>query len=184
MCLQAAVMLIDRAGYRLNVGIILINETNNVFWGKRHGHDAWQFPQGGLSPGETPKEALFRELREEIGLDREDVEIMGVTKRWLKYRLPKQYLRHGSEPLVIGQKQKWFLLKLRTNEQKIRLDLSNSPEFDSWRWVNYKEPQDLVIFFKKQVYIQALKELEYLLKKRSSSYGIRRKKPHHGGHKS
>jgi len=181
-CLQAATMLIDRAGYRLNVGIILINETNNVFWGKRHGHDAWQFPQGGLTPGETPKEALFRELREEIGLDREDVEILGVTKRWLKYRLPKQYLRHGSEPLVIGQKQKWFLLKLRTSEQKIRLDLSNSPEFDSWRWVNYKEPQDLVIFFKKQVYIQALKELEYLLKKRPT--GIRRKKHHQGGHKS
>ena len=177
-------MLIDRAGYRLNVGIILVNETNHVFLGKRHGHDAWQFPQGGLAPGETPKDALFRELREEIGLERGDVEILGVTKRWLKYRLPKQYLRYGSEPIVIGQKQKWFLLKLRVNDQKIRLDLSNSPEFDSWRWVDYHEPQNLVIFFKKQVYIQALKELEYLLKKRPSSGGARRKKHHHGGHDS
>ena len=176
-------MLIDKAGYRLNVGIILINETNNVFLGKRQGHDALQFPQGGLAPGETPKEALFRELREEIGLEREDVEILGVTKRWLKYRLPKQYLRHGSEPLVIGQKQKWFMLKLCANEQKIRLDLSNSPEFDSWRWVDYKDPPNVVIFFKKQIYIQALKELEYLLKRHSSS-GARRKKTHDGGLKS
>ncbi len=159
-------MLVDRAGYRLNVGIILMNESGRVFWGKRQGHEAWQFPQGGLAPGETPTEALFRELREEIGLDKEDVTILGVTKRWLKYRLPKQYLRHGSKPLVIGQKQKWFLLKLRSSEQKIRLDLSDTPEFDSWRWVDYKEPADLVIFFKKQVYVQALKELEYLTKKR------------------
>lgn len=159
-------MLVDRAGYRLNVGIILMNESGRVFWGKRQGHEAWQFPQGGLAPGETPTEALFRELREEIGLDKEDVTILGVTKRWLKYRLPKQYLRHGSKPLVIGQKQKWFLLKLCSSEQKIRLDLSDTPEFDSWRWVDYKEPADLVIFFKKQVYVQALKELEYLTKKR------------------
>lgn len=177
-------MLIDRAGYRLNVGIILINESNRVFWGKRYGHDAWQFPQGGLAPGETPKDALFRELKEEIGLERNDVEILGVTKRWLKYRLPKQYLRHGTEPLVVGQKQKWFLLRLIVNEQKLRLDLSSSPEFDSWRWIDYKEPQDLVIFFKKQVYVQALKELEYLLKKRRASPGIRRKRGHYGGHKN
>lgn len=159
-------MLVDRAGYRLNVGIILMNESGRVFWGKRQGHEAWQFPQGGVAPGESPTEALFRELREEIGLDKEDVSILGVTKRWLKYRLPKQYLRHGSKPLVIGQKQKWFLLMLRASEQKIRLDLSDTPEFDSWRWVDYKEPPDLVIFFKKQVYVQALKELEYLTKRR------------------
>lgn len=173
-------MLIDKAGYRLNVGIILVNESGRVFWGKRQGHDAWQFPQGGLLPGEEPTDALFRELQEEVGLERKDVAILGVTKRWLKYRLPKQYLRHGTEPLVIGQKQKWFLLKLITNEQKIRLDLSDSPEFDSWRWIDYKEPEELVIFFKKQVYIQALKELEPLLRQRRSPFGIRRKRGHHG----
>lgn len=166
-------MVIDRAGYRLNVGIILVNDSDRVFWGRRHGHDAWQFPQGGLASGETSTEAMFRELREEIGLDREDVEVMGVTKRWLKYRLPKQYLRHGSTPLVIGQKQKWYLLRLITSEQKLRLDLSNSPEFDSWRWIDYHEPQEQVIFFKRQVYAQAMKELEYLLKKRRTSFSAR-----------
>ena len=170
-------MVIDRAGYRLNVGIILVNEQNRVFWGRRSGHDAWQFPQGGLAAGETSIQAMFRELHEEVGLSKEDVEVLGSTKRWLKYRLPKQYLRHGSEPLVIGQKQKWFLLKLTASEQKVKLDLSDSPEFDSWRWIDFHEPEELVIFFKRQVYTQALKELEPLLMKhRRTPYGIKRKK--------
>lgn len=173
-------MVIDRAGYRLNVGIILVNDSGLVFWGRRQGHDAWQFPQGGLAVGETALEAMFRELREEIGLEKDDIEILGVTKRWLKYRLPSQYLRHGSTPLVIGQKQKWYLLKLVASEQKLRLDLSDSPEFDSWRWIDYYEPQEQVIFFKKQVYSQALKELESSLKKRRTPYGGRRKRYHHG----
>jgi putative (di)nucleoside polyphosphate hydrolase len=169
-------MVIDRAGYRLNVGIILVNSSGRVFWGRRQGHDAWQFPQGGLATGENPLDAMFRELKEEVGLDSEDVEVLGSTKRWLKYRLPKQYLRHGSTPLVIGQKQKWYLLRLIASEQKVRLDLSDSPEFDSWRWIDYFEPQQQVIFFKRQVYAQALKELEHLLKKRRSSFGARRKR--------
>ena len=169
-------MVVDRAGYRLNVGIILINESNRVFWGRRSGHDAWQFPQGGLSTGESAVEAMFRELFEEVGLERADVEVLGSTKRWLKYRLPKQYIRHGTVPLVIGQKQKWFLLKLVSPEQKIKLDLSDSPEFDSWRWIDFKEPAEQVIFFKRQVYLQALKELEYLLKTRRTPYGLKNKK--------
>ena len=169
-------MVIDRAGYRLNVGIVLVNESGRVFWGRRSGHDAWQFPQGGLAAGETALQAMFRELHEEVGLDKADVEVLGSTKRWLKYRLPKQYLRHGSEPLVIGQKQKWYLLKLVSNEQKVRLDLSESPEFDSWRWIDFHEPEQQVIFFKRQVYVQALKELEPLLKTRRTPYGIKRKK--------
>jgi putative (di)nucleoside polyphosphate hydrolase len=170
-------MVIDRAGYRLNVGIILVNPQNRVFWGRRAGHDAWQFPQGGLASGETSLDAMFRELHEEVGLDKQDVEVIGSTKRWLKYRLPKQYLRHGSEPLVIGQKQKWYLLKLIASEQKVKLDLSESPEFDSWRWVDFYEPGEQVIFFKRQVYAQALKELEPLLtKNRRTPYGIKRKK--------
>lgn len=159
-------MIIDRAGYRLNVGIIIVNDSGRVFWGRRQGHDVWQFPQGGLAAGETALEAMFRELNEEVGLEKGDVEVLGCTKRWLRYRLPKQYLRHGKVPLVIGQKQKWYLLKLIASEQKLRLDLSDSPEFDSWRWVDYQEPPEQVIFFKQQVYMQAMKELAYFLKKR------------------
>src|SRR3989338_7082215 len=169
-------MVIDRAGYRLNVGIILVNDANLAFWGRRQGHDAWQFPQGGLATGETAVQALFRELKEEVGLDKDDVEIIGSTRRWLKHRLPKQYIRHRSDPLVIGQKQKWFLLRLVNSEQKIRLDLSDSPEFDSWRWIDFHEPEQHVIFFKRQVYSQALKELEPLLKTRRTPYGMKRKR--------
>lgn len=176
-------MVIDRAGYRLNVGIILANSSGRVFWGKRQGHDAWQFPQGGLATGENALDAMYRELHEEVGLERGDVEVLGVTKRWLKYRLPNQYLRHGTEPLVIGQKQKWFLLRLISSEQKIRLDLYDTPEFDSWRWIDYHEPQEHVIFFKKQVYMQALKELELSLnRRRTPAFGARRKRGNRGNH--
>ncbi len=167
-------MVIDKAGYRLNVGIILVNDSGRVFWGRRYGHDAWQFPQGGLGTGESATQAMFRELKEEVGLEKEDILILGSTKRWLKYRLPSQYLRRGSKPLVIGQKQKWFLLKLKVSDQKIRLDLSDSPEFDSWRWIDYQEPQKSVIYFKRQVYSQALKELEPFLKKTRQSFNRRR----------
>lgn len=158
-------MVVDRAGYRLNVGIMLMNASGRLFWGRRTGHDAWQFPQGGLAKGEAVEAAMYRELREEVGLERGDVEIAAVTRRWLKYRLPKQYLRHGTVPLVIGQKQKWFLLRLTTSEQKIRLDLSDSPEFDSWRWIDSEAPQEQVIFFKRKVYALALKEFESVIKK-------------------
>lgn len=172
-------MIIDRAGYRLNVGIMLANDSGRLFWGKRIGHDSWQFPQGGVATGESSLDAMYRELYEEVGLEREDVELLGSTKRWLKYRLPSQYVRQETVPLVIGQKQKWYLLRLVTNEQKIRLDLSDSPEFDSWRWVEIDEPGQQVIFFKRQVYCQAIKELEFLLKRRRTLYSGRRKRGNH-----
>ena len=169
-------MVVDRAGYRLNVGIILVSDSERVFWGRRAGHDAWQFPQGGVKTNENALDAMYRELKEEIGLDKTDVEVLGSTKRWLKYRLPKQYIRYGSKPLVIGQKQKWFLLKMICNEQKLRLDLSDSPEFDSWRWIDFNEPQEHVIYFKRQVYQQALKELKHCLKARRGILGRRKRR--------
>lgn len=162
-------MVVDKAGYRLNVGIIIANEEGRVFWGRRVGQEAWQFPQGGVIPNETAVEAMYRELSEEVGLEKKDVEIIGVTKHWLKYRLPKQYLRQGNKPTVIGQKQKWFLLKLLCPEQKVRLDISDTPEFDSWRWVDVALPPLEVIYFKRQVYRQALKELGPLLQKEQPS---------------
>jgi putative (di)nucleoside polyphosphate hydrolase len=159
-------MVVDKAGYRLNVGIIIINQDGLAFWGRRVGHDAWQFPQGGVSVNESATEAMYRELYEEVGLDRQDVEFLGVTKRWLKYRLPKQYIRQGTKPRVIGQKQKWFLLSLKSSSRKIRLNLSDSPEFDSWRWVDLTLPPEEVIYFKRQVYRQATKELSPFTERR------------------
>ncbi len=158
--------MIDRRGFRLNVGIILANDANEVFWGKRPGYqDAWQFPQGGVNPYETLLETMYRELTEEIGLLATDVEFLGVTKRWLYYRLPYCFQRHHQKPLCIGQKQKWFLLRLITDESKIRFDQTDSPEFTDWRWADYWHPLQQVIAFKREVYKKALIELQPLLGK-------------------
>ena len=162
---MAGAMVVDRNGYRLNVGIILVSEQKHVFWGRRVGHDTWQFPQGGVDEHESAENAMYRELYEEVGLSPTDVEIIGVTSKWYRYRLPQQYLRSGNgrDPRVIGQKQKWFLIRLTSPEQKIHLDLTESPEFDSWRWVDYWLPPKDVIYFKRKVYRLALKELESFL---------------------
>lgn len=154
-----AIDLIDPDGFRPNVGIILSNQNRLLFWGRRVGQDAWQFPQGGIKPDESPQEAMFRELREEIGLKPEQVEVLGVTSDWLRYRLPERYIRRNCEPLCIGQKQIWFLLRACCGEEAFSLDHSDTPEFEDWRWVKFWQPIRDVIYFKRQVYTRALEEL-------------------------
>jgi putative (di)nucleoside polyphosphate hydrolase len=151
--------VIDADGYRPNVGIILMNERGQLLWARRVGQNAWQFPQGGIKSDETPEDALFRELKEEVGLDPHQVEIIGKTRGWLRYRLPKRMLRHNSKPLCIGQKQKWFLLSIRCTDSSVCVDGTETPEFDGWRWVSYWYPLGQVVAFKKDVYRRALKEL-------------------------
>ncbi|GAB6068520.1 RNA pyrophosphohydrolase [Methylothermus subterraneus] len=155
--------MIDPEGYRLNVGIVLCNDAGRVFWARRIGMRSWQFPQGGMRSKESPEEAMFRELYEETGLLRRDVEVIGRTRGWLRYRLPERYIRRDSVPLCIGQKQIWFLLRLKAREDRIRLDLGRRPEFDAWRWVEYWQPVREVVYFKREVYRQALAELGELL---------------------
>jgi len=158
--------VIDRQGYRPNVGIILCNDAGEVFWARRTGEDAWQFPQGGIRRNETPEQALYRELAEEVGLGPEHVEVIGRTDSWLRYRIPQRYRRHHGHqrPRCIGQKQLWYLLKLIGHEQAVCLDTTDKPEFDSWRWINYWETVDLVIPFKRFVYRKALEQLIPLIK--------------------
>jgi putative (di)nucleoside polyphosphate hydrolase len=150
--------VIDKAGYRSGVGIILVNSRRQVFFAKRIGMEAWQFPQGGMQENETPLQTMFRELKEEVGLEAEDVEVVACTKRWLRYRLPSRLVRHHTKPLCIGQKQKWFLLRLMSQDTKIDLRANDDPEFDSWAWVSYWYPLKQVVAFKRRVYILALKE--------------------------
>jgi putative (di)nucleoside polyphosphate hydrolase len=157
-------MVIDNRGYRLCIGIVLINREGKLFWGKRYRQkNAWQFPQGGLMPYETIEEAMYRELGEEVGLKEEDVEIIGVTKRWLHYKLPVKLRRYSQKPLCIGQKQKWFLLRFLADDTKICLE-QESPEFDEWRWVDYWYPEQHVIFFKRGVYELVLQEFARVAK--------------------
>lgn len=150
--------VIDDNGFRLNVGIILCNQLGQLLWAKRVGQEAWQFPQGGIQDDEDLETALFRELHEEVGLFTQDVEIVAQSGQWLTYLLPKRLVRSDVRPTCIGQKQKWFLLRLLAPENKIRLDHTIKPEFDGWRWVSYWFPLHQVVGFKREVYRQALLE--------------------------
>ena len=139
-----------------------MRECGRVFWARRIGRDGWQFPQGGMRTDETPQEAMYRELREETGLGAEHVKILGSTPGWLRYRLPKRYLRRDSRPLCVGQKQVWFLLRFLGDDSALRLDAAPKPEFDRWRWVDFWYPALHVIHFKRGVYRRALAHLEPL----------------------
>ncbi|HEX6259018.1 MAG TPA: RNA pyrophosphohydrolase [Woeseiaceae bacterium] len=150
---------IDAEGFRANVGIILANAEGKLLLAGRVGNRGWQFPQGGMLVGETEEIAMYRELHEEVGLCSADVEVLGATRDWLRYRLPDKYVRRGSKPLCIGQKQRWFMLKLLGPEARVRFDRSESPEFDRWRWVDFWKPVNEVIYFKRRVYARALHEL-------------------------
>ncbi len=152
-------IVIDEDGYRPNVGIILCNKQGDVLWARRIGQDAWQFPQGGIKDDESPEDALYRELEEEVGLERHDVEVLGSTRGWLRYRLPRRMIRYNSKPVCVGQKQKWYLLQLISADDQINVDATDKPEFDGWRWSSYWFPLGQVVSFKRDVYRRALKEL-------------------------
>lgn len=150
---------IDSEGFRANVGIVLIRDDRQVFLGGRTGGRGWQFPQGGVQRDEAPEAAMFRELKEEIGLEEQDVELVAATRNWLRYRLPRQYVRRNTHPQCIGQKQRWFLLRFKAAEDRLHFDATAEPEFDRWRWVDYWTPVREVIYFKRAVYVRALDEL-------------------------
>jgi putative (di)nucleoside polyphosphate hydrolase len=151
--------MIDRDGYRPNVGIIICNSKNEAFWGKRVKEHSWQFPQGGIKPGETPEFAMYRELQEEVGLNPQHVRILGRTRDWLRYEVPEQWIRRDWRGNYKGQKQIWYLLRLVGRDSDVHLRASEKPEFDAWRWNDYWVPQESVIAFKRDVYQQALNEL-------------------------
>ncbi len=156
--------MLDKHGYRPNVGIILINDRRQVFWGKRVREHSWQFPQGGIKSGEDPERAMFRELEEETGLKPHHVEIIGRTRDWLRYDVPQRWIRREWRGHYRGQKQIWFLLKMLGQDSDVTLKCDfEKPEFDAWRWHDYWIPLDTVIEFKRGVYKSALDELGRLI---------------------
>ena len=151
--------MLDRDGYRPNVGIILCNSHNQVFWGKRIREHAWQFPQGGINHGESPEQAMYRELMEEVGLAPEHVQILGRTRDWLRYEVPSSWIKREWRGSYKGQKQIWYLLRMVGRDTDVSLRASEHPEFDAWRWSDYWVPLEDVIEFKREVYKLALNEL-------------------------
>ena len=147
---------IDKDGFRANVGIVLTHGSGRSILG---GTRRWP----GLAISRRvesiavnrSRRRCYRELKEEIGLERQDVEMLGSTQGWLRYRLPRQYVRDR----CIGQKQRWFLLQLTADESKFRFDLTQQPEFDRWRWTDYWTPVREVVYFKRRVYVRALHDL-------------------------
>lgn len=158
--LQATGM-VDSQGFRPNVGIVITNPQGQLLWARRVGnHDAWQFPQGGIQHNESPEQAMYRELHEEVGLLPQHVRVLGCTRDWLHYRLPNKFVRPHENPVCIGQKQKWFLLEMLAADEAVSLVHSDEPpEFNYWRWVSYWYPTNKVVSFKREVYRRALREL-------------------------
>jgi putative (di)nucleoside polyphosphate hydrolase len=151
--------MLDRDGFRPNVGIILLNQRSQVFWGKRIRTHSWQFPQGGIDRGENPEQAMFRELHEEVGLFPQHVHVVARTRDWLRYEVPDRFIRRDARGHYRGQKQIWFLLQLVGHDWDLNLRATDHPEFDAWRWNDYWVPLDVVVEFKRGVYEMALTEL-------------------------
>jgi putative (di)nucleoside polyphosphate hydrolase len=171
--------MLDRDGYRPNVALVIANAKNQVFWGKRVREHAWQFPQGGIDRGETPEQAMYRELKEEVGLDPGHVKILGRTREWLRYDVPSHWVKREYRGSYRGQKQIWYLLRLLGRDTDVSLRATSHPEFDAWRWHEYWVPLEAVIDFKRDVYRMALTELERFLHQRPQSrrqrlYGLAR----------
>jgi 8-oxo-dGTP pyrophosphatase MutT (NUDIX family) len=143
--------------YRPGVGIMLLNDRGEVFIGRRADvpHDAWQMPQGGIDAKETPRQAVLRELKEEIGTD--NAEIIAESQRWLYYDLPHELARAAWGGRWKGQRQKWFVMLFKGADRDIDL-AGEHPEFNAWRWVPLEELSELAASFKRQLYLKVVEE--------------------------
>ena len=153
-------MNIKEKGYRLNVGIIVANSEGKLLYCKRKDSNNWQFPQGGIDRNENPFLAALRELYEEVGIQKDKVNLIKESENWYKYDLPSKYKKNNFLWNDFkGQKQKWFLFKL-IEEVVIDLNNENNPEFDEFDWGDYWKPLDEIVEFKREIYKKVLSELE------------------------
>ncbi|MBT3992810.1 MAG: RNA pyrophosphohydrolase [Gammaproteobacteria bacterium] len=158
--------LIYDDGYRANVGIIISNQNNNLFFAKRRYQSGWQFPQGGINVGETPIQAMYRELNEETGLYKKNTKFIKESDHWYQYQIPHKSIRKAKDGIkVIGQRQKWYLLQFTDEEEAIDLNHHNEQEFDSWKWATPDIVIKQVIGFKKEVYRKVLEEFKPFIEK-------------------
>ena len=149
----------EESNYRLNVGLIIVNNYGKVLICKRKNSNQWQFPQGGIDEGESPIEAAKREIFEEVGIKPSKIKILGKIKDWVKYEIPKELAKKSFKKKgIVGQKQKWFIFKIKS---EACISFVNDPdnEFDDFAWVSYWRPIALIVSFKKEVYRNVLAEL-------------------------
>jgi putative (di)nucleoside polyphosphate hydrolase len=147
--------------YRLGVGVMLLNAGGRVLMCRRNDIDggAWQMPQGGICMGEDPRIGALRELKEEIGTD--SATIIAESKDWYQYDLPQTMIGKTWGGKYIGQRQKWFLMRFNGSDEDINLDMQHA-EFDGWIWVPHGDLPDLVVSFKRKLYLTVLDEFRAL----------------------
>jgi 8-oxo-dGTP pyrophosphatase MutT (NUDIX family) len=146
----------DDSRYRRGVGIMLLNDRREVFVGHRIDRgNAWQMPQGGIDDGENPRAAAFRELREEIGTDK--AVIIAESKGWLRYELPLELVGASWGGRWLGQRQKWFVMRFFGEDSDINV-ATDQPEFVDWKWLPARELPDVIVSFKRQLYVDILRE--------------------------
>ena len=145
--------------YRDAVGLLIINSNKKIFVGKRVDTkiDAWQMPQGGINPGETPSRAARREMLEEIGTN--NATIVTEAKLWYSYNVPKFLIPKLWNGAYRGQRQKWFLMSFDGDDAEINLKTAQ-PEFYEWRWADPEELLDIIIPFKRKLYAAVLEEFK------------------------
>jgi putative (di)nucleoside polyphosphate hydrolase len=150
-----------RGACRRGVGIMLLNRDGLVFVGRRidRKEEAWQMPQGGIDRGETPREAAYRELKEEVGTDQAD--IIAETKGWLRYELPGALRSRLWRGRYVGQQQKWFAMRFNGRDSDVDLG-THHPEFGAWRWVPHTRLDALIVPFKRQLYRDVVAEFAHL----------------------
>ena len=156
-------MKASNEGYRPNVAMVVLNSKNKVLICRRTNTKTWQFPQGGVDNNENLEKAMYRELLEEVGLRKDDVQYIGESDDTIIYDIPKTIRSKVLGGKFKGQEQKWFLLRIKNDDHEIRLDYEAFPEFDTYEWVSFWQPIDRIVDFKREAYRKALSELRFLI---------------------
>ena len=150
--------------YRSGVGIMLINQKKEIFVGKRidNHSDSWQMPQGGLDAGESEDEAMFRELKEETGIDDFSVKVLHKSQGYLYYNLPYKLQKKFWGGKYLGQKQRWYLAEFIGDESSISVQ-TEKPEFSDWKWIAPDNIVDAIVAFKRGLYEEVIGEFAKFL---------------------